>query len=90
MQPFLILIFSLAVFLDSRWRKAEPLREFGSDHRPKYPSESTEGVIGLYAPYADLSACGLGTPEQQIRFRRVAPQNLEEIDPRAVLQVERL
>lgn len=84
----LIMILALAAFLDSRCRKAEPLRRFGSDHRPKYPSESSEGVIGLYAPYADLSACGLGTPEQQIRLRRKIPQNLEGTRP--VLPVERI
>jgi hypothetical protein len=86
----LIMIFALAAFLDSRGRKAEPLRRFGSDHGPQYPSEGREGVIGLYAPYADLSACGLGTPGQQIRLRREAPQNFEEIDPQEVLQVERM
>ena len=83
----LIVIFALAAFLDSRCRKAEPLRRFGFDHGPQYPSESPEGAIGLYAPYADLSACGLGTPGQQIRFRTQISQNLE--GTRAVLPVER-
>jgi amino acid transporter len=38
----LIIIFALAAFLDNRWRKAEPFRDFGSDHKPNSPQESTD------------------------------------------------
>jgi hypothetical protein len=67
----LIIIFALAAFLDNRWRKAEPFRDFGSDHKPNSPQESTDKdrASRLCAYYADLSARDLGAAEQQITFR---------------------
>jgi hypothetical protein len=38
----LVIIFALAAFLDNRWRKAERLRNFGSDLKPFIPPESDE------------------------------------------------
>jgi hypothetical protein len=78
----LIIIFALAAFLDSRWRKPEPHRDFGSDYKPNCApegdrSDDTSRTSGLYARYADLSARGLGTAEQQIIFRGETQQNLE-------------
>ena len=73
----LIIILGLVAFLDSRRRNAEPLGGFGSDHEPNCPPKSGDSVISLYARYADLSARGLGTAEQQITFRGETQQKFE-------------
>ena len=78
----LIIIFALAAFHDSRWRKTDPLSDFDFDHNPNCPLESfysddKDRASDRYARYAGLSARDLGTADQQITSRGETQQNLE-------------
>ena len=77
----LIAIFSLAAFLDKRWRTAAPLHDFAFEGKPNSLRQSSspddkDGASNLYTPYADLSARGLGTDEQRITLRGKRQQKL--------------
>lgn len=76
----LIIIFVLATLLDNRWRKAAPLRVFGSDHKPdsllQNSGRDDKGGSGnLHARYADLNARDLGTVVEHIAFRSKVQEN---------------
>ena len=78
----LIIIFALATFFENRCRKAAPLCDFGSDHNPNSPLQSSgrdnkDRSSNLHTRFADLSATGLGTAEQRISFRGKTLQNQE-------------
>lgn len=77
----LMIIFTLAAFLDKHWRTAEPAPcEFGSDHKPNSLRQSSKkSPSKLYTRYADLSARGLGTAERRITLR-VKKQPNQEVD----------
>ena len=67
----LVVIFALAAFFDHRWRKAERLRNFGSDRKPFISPEidDKDRTSDRYAHYADLNARRFGTAQQRITFR---------------------
>lgn len=86
----LIIVFALAAFLDIRWRKAAPLRDFGSNHKPNsflqsFGRDDRDEASALHTRYADLTARGLGTAEQCITFRGEIQKNRVGVDPTAVL-----
>ena len=79
----LITVFSLAAFMDYRWRKTDPPPAFRSGHNRNIRPERDGGddndrTSNLYLRYADLSARSLGAAERQIRVHGQTHQNLEE------------
>lgn len=86
----LTIVFTLAEFLDIRWRKAAPLRDFGPSHKPNSFLQSLgpddrDRASDLHTRHADLTARGLGTAEQRIAFRSKRQKNRVGVDPAVVL-----
>jgi hypothetical protein len=69
-----LIFFTLAEFLDFRWRKAVSLCHPSSDHEPDSPPPSfgrtdKAGSSSLNTSIGDSSAHGLGAAEQRVTFR---------------------